>query len=119
MPERERRMTLRMIDDLWMGYLAMVADYRSGAQWLSWSGRDPHRTYLLKVHEWFQELEDELEAEIARRMETPGDEFASRGAVWTYLTTDMPVRNASGLKRSVSIRDWVAVYLLGVKRKLG
>src|SRR5262249_30492105 len=70
MPERERRITLRAIDDLWAECLAQVADYRSGVQWLSWTGRDPHRAYLLKVREWFSEMEAELPAEIARRMES-------------------------------------------------
>jgi len=112
MPERERRITLRALDDLWADYLAQVADCRAGVQWTSWSGRDPHRGYLLKVHEWFNELEAGLREEIAQRLEIPGEEFASRGAVWTYLTTDQPFPNAGhGLSRS--LRDLAAVYLFG------
>ena len=111
-PERERRITLRAIDDLWAEYLAQVAEYRSGVQWISWSGRDPHRAYLLKVHEWFTGLEAELGEEIARRLDVPGDEFANRGAVWTYLTTDQPFPNL-GLRLSRAIRDLVAVYGFG------
>ena len=112
LPERERRIRLRAIDDLWADYLARVADCRSGVQWVSWSGQDPHRAYLLKIHEWFGELEAGLEDEIARRIEEPGDEFASRGAVWTYLTTDQPFPNlAQRLARG--IRDAVAAYMFG------
>ena len=90
MPERERRIRLRAIDDLWADYLAQVADYQSGVHWISWTGRDPHPEYLRTVHQWFTELEENLEEEITRRMEAPGDGYASRGAVWTYLTSDEP-----------------------------
>jgi preprotein translocase subunit SecA len=93
MPQRERRITLRAIDDLWADYLAQVADYRSGVQWISWSGRDAHRAYVLQVHEWFGELEAALPEEIARRVDTDGEELADRGAVWTFLTTDQPFGN--------------------------
>jgi preprotein translocase subunit SecA len=112
MPERERRITLRAIDDLWADYLAQVEDLREGAHWTSWSGRDPHRAYLLKVYEWFSELEAELPQEIARRLDAPGEEFANRGAVWTYMTTDQPFSyQGHGLTRS--FRDLAAVYLFG------
>ena len=112
LPERERRITLRAIDDLWADYLAQVADYRSGVQWISWSGRDPHLTYVLKVHEWFTGMEAGLSEEIARRLDAPGEEFANRGAVWTYLTNDQPFPNLGhGLSRS--FRDLAAVYLFG------
>jgi preprotein translocase subunit SecA len=112
MPERERRITLRAIDDVWADHLARVADYRGGVQWISWSGRDPHRAHVLQVHEWFGELEAGLEEEIARRLDTPGDEFANRGAVWTYLTTDQPFPNL-GHRLARGIRDLAAVYLFG------
>jgi preprotein translocase subunit SecA len=112
MPERERRITLRAIDDLWADYLAQVEDLRAGAHWTSWSGRDPHRAYLLKVHEWFSGLEAELPQEIARRLDAPGEEFANRGAVWTYMTTDQPFSSQGhGLTRS--FRDLAAVYWFG------
>jgi preprotein translocase subunit SecA len=112
MPDRERRITLRAIDDLWADHLAQVADYRSGVQWVTWSGRDPHRAYLLKVHEWFGELEAALPGEIARRIDAPGDEFARRGAVWTYLTTDEPFPMFLQ-KLARSIRDGIAAYTFG------
>ena len=112
LPDRERRITLRAIDDLWADHLARVSDYRSGVQWVTWSGRDPHRAYLLKVHEWFGELEAALPEEIARRMEVPGDEFADRGAVWTYLTTDEPFPNFL-VKLARSVRDLAAIYRFG------
>ncbi len=110
-PERVRRIRLRAIDDLWAEHLASAADLRSGVHWMSWSGKDPHREYLLQVHEWFAELEAGLEEEIARRMAAPGDEFASRGAVWTYLTTDETARSGPKLRMSRSIRDFATVYL--------
>lgn len=112
MPERERRITLRAIDDVWADHLARVADYRGGVQWISWSGRDPHRAYVLQVHEWFGKLEAGLEEEIARRLDADGDEFANRGAVWTYLTTDQPFPNL-GHRLARGIRDLAAVYLFG------
>jgi preprotein translocase subunit SecA len=90
MPEREKLITLRTIDDLWAEHLAQVSEYRSGVQWVSWSGRDPHREYLLKVHQWFAEFEAALPVEIARRVEAVGEEMPDRGTVWTYLTTDQP-----------------------------
>jgi len=90
LPEREKRVTLRTIDDLWADHLARASEYRSGVHWVSWGGRDPHREYLLKIHEWFREMEESLPDEIARRVESNGEELADRGAVWTYLTTDQP-----------------------------
>jgi preprotein translocase subunit SecA len=113
LPDRERKIRLRAIDDLWADHLARIADYRSGVQWVSWSGRDPHRAYLLQIHEWFGELEEGLEEEVARRLAAPGDEFASRGAVWTYLTTDQP-SNSQGHQMARSIRDLVAAYMFGI-----
>jgi preprotein translocase subunit SecA len=112
MPQRERRITLRAIDDLWADYLAQVADYRSGVQWISWSGRDAHRAYVLQVHEWFGELEAALPEEIARRVDTPSEELADRGAVWTYLTTDQPFGNLTE-RLARGVRDWLAAYMGG------
>jgi len=90
----ERLVTLRAIDDMWADYLARVAELRSGVQWVSWSGRNPHLEYLRRIHQWFPELEAALPGEIARRVTDPqaGDGFnpRERGAVWTYLTTDQP-----------------------------
>jgi preprotein translocase subunit SecA len=112
LPERERRITLRAIDDMWADYLAQVADFRSGVQWVSWSGKDPHHAFLLKVHEWFSGLEAELEEEIARRLKDPREEYMNRGAVWTYLTTDQPFPNF-GERLARAVRDLVAVYTFG------
>jgi preprotein translocase subunit SecA len=90
MPEREKRITLRTIDDQWADHLARTSEYRSGVHWVSWGGRDPHREYLLRIHQWFREMEERLPDEIARRVESDSVEMADRGAVWTYLTTDQP-----------------------------
>jgi preprotein translocase subunit SecA len=89
-PEREKLITLRSMDDLWADHLARASEYRSGVHWVSWSGRDPHREYLLRIDEWFREMEASLPEEIARRAESEGAEVADRSAVWTYLTTDQP-----------------------------
>lgn len=101
MPEREKRITLRTIDDLWADHLARASEYRSGVQWVSWAGRDPHREYLLKITEWFREMEAALPQEIARHIESDGAEMNDRGAVWTYLTTDRPM---GVLKHEISRR---------------
>jgi len=90
LPEREKRITLRTMDDLWADHLARAADYRAGVQWVAWGGRDPYREYLLRLDEWFRELEGSMGDEIARRVESGAAEMADRGAVWTYLTTDQP-----------------------------
>ena len=90
LPDRVKHVTLRTIDELWADHLARASEYRAGVHWVSWSGRDPHREYLLKIDEWFRELETSLPEEIARRVESGGAEMADRGAVWTYLTTDQP-----------------------------
>ena len=90
MPDREKRITLRTIDDQWADHLARTSEYRAGVHWVSWGGRDPHREYLLKIHEWYREMETSIPDEIARRVESNGAEMGDRGAVWTYLTTDQP-----------------------------
>ncbi len=101
MPAREKRATLRTIDDLWADHLARASEYRAGVHWVSWSGRDSHREYLLKIDEWFREMEESLPAEIQRRVESNDAAMADRGAVWTYLTTDQPFTQ---WKREVSRR---------------
>jgi preprotein translocase subunit SecA len=88
--DREKRITLRTVDDSWADHLARVSEYRTGVHWVSWTGRDPHYEYLLKIDTWFREFEEALPAEIARRVESGAAELADRGAVWTYLTTDQP-----------------------------
>jgi preprotein translocase subunit SecA len=99
LPAREKRVTLRATDDLWADYLARVQEYRSAIQWVSWSGRDPHYEYLLKVDAWYREFEESLPVEIARRVDAPDEDVPDRGTVWTYLTTDQPFEK---WKRSVS-----------------
>jgi preprotein translocase subunit SecA len=106
--EMERLIKLRTIDDLWSDYLARVADFRSGLQWLSWATWDPHREYVKQIHKWFSELEGEIPMESERRMTEAeaggGQDPRERGAVWTYVTTDQPFgtfseRIVKGLRR--------------------
>ena len=107
--ERDRLITLRAIDDLWADYLAQLADFRSGVQWLSWGRRDPHYEYLQQVDLWFHELEATLPDEIAARIreaeETGVADPGERGAVWTYVTTDQPFGN------------WTERVIRGLRRK--
>jgi preprotein translocase subunit SecA len=91
--ELERLVSLRTIDDLWADYLFTITDLREGIQWVSWGGRDPLHEYLTSVHGIFTKLEEDLDAEIAARLEaaqTSGLDPTQRGATWTYLTTDQP-----------------------------
>jgi preprotein translocase subunit SecA len=85
--EEARIATLRAIDDAWADYLAQVAEYRSGLHWLSWGGRDPHREYMLTIHQWFAETEQRV---ADAKAGGGGADFSERGAVWTYVTTDQP-----------------------------
>ena len=96
--ELERLVALRTIDDLWADYLAAITDLREGVQWLSWGGRDPLHEYLTSVHSLFTQLEEQLDGEIARRLEEAQDsglDPTQRGATWTYLTTDQPFGTAT------------------------
>jgi len=90
----ERVATLRAIDDAWSDYLGQIAEYRSGVHWLSWGGRDPHREYMGFIHQAFMEMETALPGQIAARIAEAkagiGPDPNERGAVWTYVTTDMP-----------------------------
>lgn len=91
--ELERLIALRTIDDLWADYLATITDLREGIQWISWGGRDPLHEYLASVHAIFTKLEEDLDTEIATRLESAtvsGLDPTQRGATWTYLTTDQP-----------------------------
>jgi preprotein translocase subunit SecA len=91
--ELERLIALRTLDDLWGDYLATITDLSEGIQWISWGGRDPLHEYLSSVHAIFTKLEEDLDAEIATRLETAqvsGIDPTQRGATWTYLTTDQP-----------------------------
>jgi len=108
-PELERLVALTTIDDLWSDHLAAVAELRSGVQWYSWSGRDPLHEYLTRIDTMYRALEDELDAEIARRLEraqAEGIDPSQRGATWTYLTTDRP------------FGDWSERILRGLVRKV-
>jgi len=94
----ERLVSLRTIDDLWADYLGTITDLREGVQWLSWGGRDPLHEYLTSVHAIFTRFEEELDAEIATRLEAAemsGLDPSERGATWTYLTTDQPFGTAT------------------------
>jgi preprotein translocase subunit SecA len=96
--ELERLVSLRTIDDLWADYLATITDLREGVQWLSWGGRDPLHEYLTSVHSLFTQLEEQLDGEIAQRLEEAEDtglDPTQRGATWTYLTTDQPFGTAT------------------------
>ncbi len=110
--EREKRITLRTIDDPWADHLARASEYRSVVHWVSWGGRDPHREYLLRIDQWFREMEASLPDEIARRVESDEAELTDRGAVWTYLTIDQPFGR---WKREVARRlpFVAAAYLFG------
>jgi preprotein translocase subunit SecA len=107
--ERERLIALRTIDDQWADYLATITDLREGVQWLSWGGRDPLHEYLTSVHALFVQMDEGLDAEIARHAEESGLDPSQRGATWTYLTTDQPFGTATerimrGLVRKLSHR---------------
>jgi len=96
--ELGRLVALRTIDDQWADYLATITDLREGVQWLSWGGRDPLHEYLTSVHSLFVQMEEELDGEIARRLEEAegsGLDPSQRGATWTYLTTDQPFGTAT------------------------
>ena len=118
--ELERQITLRVIDDLWADYLARLENFRAGIPWQSYAAvpgffvgtdyRDPHFTFLRRIDEWFPELEAAIPEELARRLAKAeadgGVNFADRGAVWTYLTTDQP------------FGVWTERVLKGVLKKL-
>lgn len=112
--EAERLATLAAIDSLWSDHLAAVSALREGIHWVSFGGRDPLHEYLRNVHQMFEELEDRLETEVARRMagsSDGGSDGQQRGTTWTYLTTDEPFGAASqrifaGLTRKVKSRSF-------------
>ena len=80
-------------DDLWSEHLAAGAELREGIHWVSLGGRDPHHEYLSNVHAMFEELQNRIEGEVARRVakaKDDGFDARQRGATWTYLTTVQP-----------------------------
>ncbi len=96
--ELERLVALRTIDDLWADYLATITDLREGVQWISWGGRDPLHEYLTSVHSLFTQFDEQLDREIAKRLEDAEESVldpTQRGATWTYLTTDQPFGTAT------------------------
>lgn len=113
LPDFERLVTLRSMDDLWAEHLGSVTELRSGIQWVSWGGRDPLFEFLTQIDRMFCELMETLQPEIERRLENAraeGVDPAQRGATWTYLTTDTPFGSFSdrirkGIVRKV--RNWV------------
>jgi preprotein translocase subunit SecA len=113
LPEFERLVSLRCIDDLWAEHLGEVTELRSGIQWVSWGGRDPLFEFLTQIDRMFRELMDTLEPEMERRIEearAEGIDPAQRGATWTYLTTDNPFGSLSDRIRKGIVRkvkSWV------------
>ena len=96
--ELERLVALTTIDDLWSDYLAAIAELRSGLVWFSLGWREPFYEYMSRVDELYRELEEQLDPEIAERLEHAqqnGIDPSQRGATWTYLTTDQPFGDAT------------------------
>jgi len=90
----ERSATLRAIDDAWSDYLAQLAEFRAGLHWISLGGGDPHRQYMGFLHQAYQDFEESLPEQIAQRIADVKGGTApdpnERGAIWTYVTTDLP-----------------------------
>lgn len=93
MSDRDRRVTLETLDELWADYLSATAELRSGTPWLSYAGKDPHASYIREVHDMFERMTESIDEEVeARLASAPADDSTprQRGATWTYLTTDEP-----------------------------
>ncbi len=92
--QRERRITLIKMDDLWSDYLAAITELRGGIHWESWSGKDPLHTFLTRASEVFSELEQRLEEEVQEALEEdtgePLEDSFDRSSTWTYLVNDQP-----------------------------
>jgi preprotein translocase subunit SecA len=91
--DTERIVTLTTIDDLWSDYLAAAGELRAGTIWESLGGAQPFSNYVRRIHAMFQEFEATLDAELPIRLAqaaTAGIDPRTRGATWTYLTTDEP-----------------------------
>ena len=95
MSERERRITLIKIDDLWSDYLAAIAELRGGIHWESWTGKDPLHTFLTRANEIFDEVRERIDEEVLEALERdesegPVEDAFDRSATWTYLINDQP-----------------------------
>jgi preprotein translocase subunit SecA len=94
MSERERRITLIKMDDLWSDYLAAISELRGGIHWVSWTGKDPLHTFLTEATRIFEEMQQRLSEEIAEALDAGEDaqleDAFDRSATWTYLVTDQP-----------------------------
>ncbi len=111
---RERRIRLAIVDDLWADYLAAVAELRHGIHWHAWAGRDPLNEFLHLATDLYKELQDriaeETETALARDdLDLSALDGFDRGATWTYLINDNPFgtltdRLARGLRRKLA--DW-------------
>ena len=91
--DRDRRVTLETLDELWSDYLAATAELRSGTPWLSYAGKDPHASYIREIHDMFERMTESIDEEVEARLASAQADEATprqRGATWTYLTTDEP-----------------------------
>lgn len=94
MSERERRINLIKIDDLWSDYLAAVTELRAGIHWESWAGKDPLHTFLTRATAIFEETSQRIDEEVLDALEAedgaPIEDAFDRSATWTYLINDQP-----------------------------
>lgn len=94
MGERERRITLIKMDDLWSDYLAAITELRAGIHWESWTGKDPLHTFLTRANAIFDEMLERIDEEVLEALEagdgTEVEDAFDRSATWTYLINDQP-----------------------------
>jgi len=105
--ERERRVRLATIDELWSDYRVAVGEMREGTVWITLGGVEPWADYLARIHAMFQDLERTIDEETAARVaqpETFSVDPSARGATWTYLTTDEPFGTMSDRVRRGMVR---------------
>jgi preprotein translocase subunit SecA len=105
--ERERRVRLATIDELWSDYRVAVGEMREGTVWITLGGVEPWADYLARIHAMFQDLERTIDEETAARLAEPETESidpSARGATWTYLTTDEPFGTMSDRFRRGMVR---------------
>ncbi len=107
--ERERLLTLSVIDELWSDYLVAATECRSNTVWVSLGAGNPFGTYLKQLDTMFWNLDQAIEEEGKMRRAQPlSPEADDRhgGETWTYLTVDEPFgamteRILRGLRRPV------------------